>query len=131
LTMTVQKRNLFADSAVAPPAGDGTPGDYQDGKASAPISTRGALGDETAHGDLAGYRAKQAQYSQIECGGSPGMALPTGEGNDFSRTGEVPGGFDSNRTSTTTTGGTDHLVVRKGGADDQTDTGQSGGRTIA
>jgi hypothetical protein len=30
-----------------------------------------------------------------------------------------------------TTGGEDHLVIRRGGADDQTDTGQSGGRSIA
>lgn len=37
---------------------------------------------------------------------------------------------DSNCMSTATTGGQDHLVVKLGGADDQTDTGMSGGREL-
>jgi hypothetical protein len=38
---------------------------------------------------------------------------------------------DSNYQSTVTTGGEDRLITRSGGADDQQDTGQSGGREIA
>lgn len=58
--MPVQKREIFAPSAVETPTGDlGAEAQH----VNQPKST-GANGDTTAHGDLAGYRAKQAQYGK-------------------------------------------------------------------
>jgi hypothetical protein len=91
------------------------------------LSTTGALGSETAHGDLAGYRAKQAHYGSVQSGGD-GAGFGVGVPCHFDSTGSLPS--DSNRQATTTTGGSDELVIRTGGADDQTDTGQSGGKYI-
>ena len=112
----------------APSSGDGGP-DYDSPQPSDRLSTRNALGDESAHGDLAGYRAKQAQYGAVQSGGD-GSGFALGE-CDFTTTGQVPA--DSNLQSTTTAGGpqADHrLVVRDGGADDGTSGPNVGGRVV-
>lgn len=111
--MTVEKRDCLAPSAIETPRGD-----LGDQSTSGPrLSTHGALGDESAHGDLAGYRAKQAQYGSVHQDGGAG-GIGVGQPCGLSTTGQV--NADSNVQSTGVAGGeyADHsLVIRKGGAD--------------
>ena len=120
--MSVQKRDSLPPNIVKPQGDQG-----MNISESPRQESHSALGDTSAHGDLQGYRAKQQQYGAIGSdGGAAGMGV--GYPCDLSTTGTIPA--DSNLQPETTTGGTDHLVVRKGGADDQTNTGLSGGRSL-
>jgi hypothetical protein len=125
--MTVEKRDCLAPSAIEKPQGDLG----MDISGAGRQSTRGALGDETAHGDLAGYRQKQADYGAVHPGGSAGFGV--GQPCELSRTGEVDA--DSNLQSTGTAGGPladQSFVVREGGSDASAQEAQGfGGRTIA
>lgn len=80
---------------------------------SARQSTGGGLSGD-AHGDLAGYRAKQAHYGAVHSDGGAG-GIGVGQPCDFHTTGSIPA--DSNNQPETTTGGTDHLVTCEAGGD--------------
>jgi hypothetical protein len=75
------------------------------------LSTTGALGSESAHGDIGSYRTAQAASSNIGAdAGSGGFGLGGAVDTSFSTTGEVAA--DSNDQSATAVAGTDPLVVR-------------------
>jgi hypothetical protein len=89
------------------------------------------------HGDLtAAYKASYGRHSGVsDAAGndtSYGCGLGGGLDNGFSTSG-YNGSDDGSDTSGYGKGiaGTDNIVRRMGGADDQQDTGQSGGRSIA
>jgi hypothetical protein len=87
------------------------------------------------HGDLtAAYQSTHAKHSNVidsSQQGAAGVGLNAGDGSSLSTSayngsdtpGDTPGGKGI--------AGQLPLVRRGGGADDQTDTGQSGGRSIA
>ena len=137
--MTIQKGFAFPhpDPNNLPSSGDGGP-DYDAIQPSNRLSTAGALGDETAHGDssLAAWQANAHRPGlgvSITDAGAPGYGV--GAHDSFSRTGEIPA--DSNLTSTTTAGGplADSSFVRNSGGGDDAGLRDSnlgaGGRSIS
>jgi len=129
--MAVEKRNLFSDSVPSPSAGDGGPG-YSAIAPSDRLNTShgldSAISRSRGHEDQ--YRLAQHQSTGVKPAGSSGFGLQGDVDSGFwtNETPAVPA--DSNEQSATTTGGSDRFVLRKGGADDQTDSGQSGGRVL-
>jgi hypothetical protein len=73
--MTVERREIFAPSAVETPSGDlGAEGQHGNQP-----SSHGALGSETAHGDVQAYRETRIAVSHgLHDQGATGLALPTG-----------------------------------------------------
>jgi hypothetical protein len=99
-------------------------------------STADAYGDNKAHGDVQAFRATRDAYSGIPSSMDGGISSA---GYELEWSGER--GVDADDTSFpistvdfeefgTTAGGTDQLITRSAGGDDQRDTGQSGGRAI-
>lgn len=69
--MSVQGRNILPPSVIVAPNGDlGAEGDH-----SPDPSTHGALGSETAHGDVAGWDSARANALGEKPGQSAGFAL--------------------------------------------------------
>ena len=93
----------------------------------APRLSTARLGDETAHGDIASYRRTQQRYGGIPAtmdGGisSAGFALPThADAFDITGTVQAGGSYESS-----TTGGSDQLVTRKGTLPPDTNSQSSG-----
>jgi hypothetical protein len=129
---------VSVESAVDPMTGQRL--DYRAPQVSPRLSTDGSL-NGPVHSCKDGsvrvtgtnereYREAAAAASGIHPGGSAGYGLPS-DVDRFVTSGRIPA--DSNYHATTVVGGAaaDHdLVLRRGGADDQTNTGDSGGRTI-
>ena len=103
---------------------------YQEPTPSPRLDTTGGLDSQLSRDrdPTSDYRRAQAQASMISAGGSPGIGIGGAVDAGFDTTGELPD--NSNVQSTTTTGGTDELVRRSAGGDEQLDSGLSGGRAI-
>jgi hypothetical protein len=122
------------ESKFDPNTGERNPSYKTPTPSPAPDTTgaNGGLGQSSAGAaDLKAYRVAQQQYSGVKPGGGAGFGSTIkGDSDDkFTSTGSIPA--DSARQPMTTSAGSDELVIRTGGADDQTDTGQSGGREIS
>jgi hypothetical protein len=92
--MTVQKRSIFAGSAIEPFHGDlGA-----EGATSPEPSTAGALGSESAHGDIANWHRNISLYGNVhECEGASGIGI----------TGELPfrsAGYNGSESGSDTSG---------------------------
>lgn len=146
--MSVQKRDLFktgpnhaassgdgasSESAYDPSTGQAIPG-YKAPQPSPHMDTKGrngGLGQSAAGAaDIAKWHSNQRDFGIGKGLGSYGYGI--GEPDPITTTGQLPA--DSNRVSTTTTGGTDEFVRRSGGGDDAglTDSNLgAGGKSIA
>ena len=111
--MVLQKGFAFPgdNSNNAPSSGDGGPAFNAPAAPDERMDTSGGLDSEISRsrGHEDQYRLAQQQANGVKPGGSSGFGLQGDVESGFWTNGTVPA--DSNEQSTTTTGGTDKLIV--------------------